>query len=176
MAEDLDSSRDEHERCAEALKKSEERYRLVARATGEAIWDNDLIAGSQEWAGATEALFGYPPHHGRTGEWWEERIHPEDRGKVLSGLDNALKGSGEAWSEKYRFRRANGTYAHVADRGYVVRDNDGKPVRMVGAMADVSEHHRADKELRERARSDSGSRSRQLQWAWHKSLSTVDGS
>lgn len=138
----------DRKRYEEALSRSEERFRLVARATGEAIWDNDLLTSAQEWDGATEALFGYPPHEGRTGEWWEERIHPEDRGRVLSGLNALLDGNGEAWSEWYRFRRADGSYAHVADRGYAVRDAEGRAVRMVGSMRDVTERRRHQEELR----------------------------
>lgn len=132
----------------EKLRRSEERFRLVARATGEAIWDNDLTTGRQEWDGATEALFGYPPHEGRTGAWWEERVHPDDRERVLSGLAAVLDGRGGSWEEGYRFRRADGTYARVADRGHVVRDASGRPVRMVGSMRDVTEKRLYQEELR----------------------------
>lgn len=121
----------------------------MASATGEAIWDNDLLTGRQEWDGATEALFGYPPHSDGTGGWWEERVHPKDRGRVLSGLAAVLDGKGELWEEEYRFRRADGSYAHVLDRGIVVRDGEGRPIRMVGAMADVTERRKTERVLRE---------------------------
>lgn len=87
----------ERRRHEEELKKSEERFRLVAGVTGEAIWDNDLATGIQEWDGATEALFGYPPREGRAGAWWEDRIHPEDREGVLTGLKDTLSGVRDAW-------------------------------------------------------------------------------
>lgn len=133
----------------EELRRSEERHRLVARATGEAIWDNDLLTGKQEWAGATEALFGYSPHEGTEGAWWEERIHPADRERVLSSLEAVYEGDEEAWAEEYRFRRADGSYAVVVDRGYVVRDGNGKPVRMVGSMRDVTERREMQDALKE---------------------------
>lgn len=135
-------------RVNEALRRSEERFRLVTGVTGEAIWDNDLAAGNQEWDGATEALFGYPPHEGRTGEWWEERIHPDDRRRVLAGLADVLDRGAERWEETYRFLRVDGSYADVLDRGRIVRDGEGRPVRMVGAMADVTERRRHEEELR----------------------------
>lgn len=139
----------DHKQAEEALAKSEERHRLVARATGEAIWDNDLTTGKQEWAGATEALFGYPPNRSEDAEWWEERIHPEDRERVISGLQAVYDGSGEeAWTDEYRFRRADGSHAVVMDRGYVVRDEAGRAVRMVGSMRDVSEKRRYEGELK----------------------------
>lgn len=135
-------------RHVEALRRSEERFALLARATGEAIWDNDFTTGIQEWDGATEALFGYPPHSDGTGEWWEERIHPDDRERVLTGLAAALHGGGESWEEEYRFRRADGSHVHVLDRARVVRDGHGEPVRMVGAMADVTQRKLHEEELR----------------------------
>lgn len=133
----------------EELRKSEERYLLVAKATGEAIWDNDLLTRRQEWAGATEALFGYPAHEGTDAAWWEERIHPSDRHKVLSDL-KAVLGSGEGtWSEEYRFRRSDGSYATVVDRGHIVHNSaTGEPVRMVGSMADVTERRRWEDALK----------------------------
>lgn len=132
----------------EDLKKSKARFQLVAGVVGEAIWDNDLLTGVQEWDGATEALFGYPPRESRTGGWWEERIHPEDRGRVLRGLAAALDGPGEAWEEGYRFRKADGSYAHVQDRARIVRDGGGTPIRMIGSMRDVTDRVRYEEELR----------------------------
>lgn len=130
-------------------RKSEEWFRLLAKATGEAIWDNDLLTGRQEWDGAAGALFGYPSHRGDIGAWWEDRLHPEDKERVLTSLHAVLEGGGEFWSEEYRFRRADGAYATVADRGYVARDGSGRPVRMVGSMADVTEQRRVAEELRQ---------------------------
>jgi PAS domain S-box-containing protein len=139
----------ETRKAEEELKRSEERYRLVTLATKEAIWDNDLLTGEQRWVGATEALFGYPPHEGRTGTWWEERIHPDDRGKVLSGLAALLAEGGETWAEQYRFRRADGSYAHVADRGYAVHDETTcRVVRMVGSMTDITDRREPETRLR----------------------------
>lgn len=139
-------SKPEHHR--DAPWEGEERFRLVAAVTREAIWDSDLTTGAKEWDGATETLFGYPSDRGKTSEWWEGRVHPDDRGRVLSGLRAALEGPDELWEEGYRFRRADGSYAHVLDRGIVVRDPAGEPVRMVGAIADVTERKRHEEGLR----------------------------
>jgi PAS domain S-box-containing protein len=129
----------ERKEAEEKLRESEEHYRLVARATNEAIWDTDLLADKQTWDGAFETMFGYPLREETNGAWWEEHIHPEDRERVLSGIDDVLQGTGETWSDEYRFRRADGTYASVVDRGYVVRDAEGEPVRVIGSMMDVTE-------------------------------------
>lgn len=113
------------------------------------IWDNDLVTGRQEWYGATEALLGYPAHQSAKAAWWEERVHPDDRWRVLSSLETLYASSADTWSEEYRFRRADGSYATVIDRGCVVRDVVGRAVRMVGAIADVTERRRIEAELRE---------------------------
>src|SRR3712207_2369194 len=81
-----------------------ERLRLLVKTTGEALWDGDLITGVWKWDGATEALFGYRSPRERTRAWWEERIHPEDRARVLAGLACALDGSAGTWENEYRFR------------------------------------------------------------------------
>jgi PAS domain S-box-containing protein len=132
----------------EKLRESEEHYRLVARATNEAIWDSDLLADKQTWDGAFETIFGYPLREETNGAWWEERIHPEDRERVLALIDDVLQGMGETWSDEYRFQRADGTYATVVDRAYVVRNADGEPVRVIGSMMDVTERRRAEEALR----------------------------
>jgi PAS domain S-box-containing protein len=138
----------ERKRAELTLRKSEERHRLVARATNEAIWDSDLLADTQTWDGAVEDMFGYPVHQETDSAWWEERIHPDDRGRVLSDIDDVLKGVGETWSDEYRFRRADDTYATVVDRAYVVRNAEGEPVRVIGSMMDVTERRRAEERLR----------------------------
>ncbi len=136
-------------RSEEALRRSEERYQLGAKATGEAIWDNDLTTGKQEWAGATEALFGYPAHASNEGEWWEERVHPDDRNRVLYSLEAIYAAGGKSWSQEYRFRRADGEYVIVVDRACIVRDEESVPRRMVGSMVDVTERRRWERTLRE---------------------------
>ena len=139
----------ERKEAEEALRKSQERFRLAARVTNEVIWDNDLRKGTQRWDGALDDMFGYRLPEETDGAWWEERLHPDDKERVVSGVLKVLNGLGETWSEEYRFRRADGTYAAVVDRAYVVRDLGGKAVRVVGSMADVTERRWAEERLRE---------------------------
>jgi PAS domain S-box-containing protein len=143
----------EAKRAEEALKKSEERYRLVARATDETIWDSNILADEQTWNGAVETMFGYPPELRTSTAWWEEHIHPDDRERILASVDAVLDGGGEVWSEEYRFRRADGEYSTVVDRAYVVRDAEGSPTRMIGSMSDITGRKLYERELR-RAREE----------------------
>lgn len=87
-------------------------------------------------------------------------MHPDDRNRVLRSLEALYEGTGEVWEEAYRFRKADGTYAEVEDRGYVVRDGSGKPVRMVGSMRDVTERKRQEEELKRSANNGKTTRQR----------------
>ena len=72
------------------VEESEERYRLVARATNEVIWDSDLRTDTQVWDGAVEKMFGYPAGQTTDTAWWEERVHPEDRERVTASVEAVL--------------------------------------------------------------------------------------
>ncbi len=138
----------ERKKAEEALKESEERYRLVASATDETIWDSDILADEQTWNGAVETMFGYPPEQRTSTAWWEEHIHPGDRERILASIEAIFESGREMWSEEYRFRRADGAYSTVVDRAYVVRDAEGRPVRMIGSMSDVTGRKQYERELR----------------------------
>ena len=139
----------ERREAEKALRASEERYRLVAWATNETLWDSDILADRQMWDGAVEAMFGYPARQITDTAWWENHLHPEDRDRVMSGLNAVLLGDEGMWSDEYRFRRADGMYSTVVDRAYLVRDADLRPVRMLGSMMDVTESRRSEEMLRQ---------------------------
>ncbi|HEX8556527.1 MAG TPA: ATP-binding protein [Pyrinomonadaceae bacterium] len=135
-------------RAAEALRKSEERFKLVARATNDAIRDWDLLTGQVWWNEAFYDAFGYRAGEVSPGpESWTDRIHGDDAGRVSRGVRELLEGGGDGWADEYRFRRADGSYAVVFDRGYVVHDGQGSPVRLLGSMMDITERKQAEAKL-----------------------------
>jgi PAS domain S-box-containing protein len=131
-----------------AVRQTEERYRLAAKATNDAIWDWDLAAGRILWNEALTALFGHAETQ-TTGAWWKDHIHPDDRERVVNDIHAVIAGSQDHWSAEYRFLRADGSEAYIFDRGYVIRDEQGQAVRMIGAMLDLTERKRAEAALRE---------------------------
>jgi PAS domain S-box-containing protein len=138
----------ERKRAEEALHETEERYRLSARATNDAIWDWNLTKNQILWNDAVQTLFGYGSDHTETtGTWWQEQIHPDDQDRVMKGIHEIIKGGGNRWNEEYRFRRADGSYASILDRGFVLRSARGRPLRMIGAMQDITQRKRAEEEL-----------------------------
>jgi len=124
----------------DALRQSEERFKLMAWATKDAVWDWDLQTNQIWWGEGLQKMFHYLSETAQPNpEWRFEHIHPEDRAKVNHVIDQALELGMEFWSKEYRFQRKDGTYADIFDRGYIIRDGTGKPYRMVGAMIDITE-------------------------------------
>lgn len=143
----------ERKKSEEAIRKSEERFHLIARATNDVIWDWDLVANNLWWNESFKTIFGYRVDEIEPGiESWTSRIHPEDKERVLRDTHAVIERGGRFWSAEYRFRRADGSYATILDRGYVVHVQDGKPVRMIGAMIDITERKRAEDALTEYAK------------------------
>ena len=129
----------------EQLRESDERFQLAAKATRDAIWDWDLRKGKVWRSEGFQTLFGYSaeaidPDFG----WWQDRIHEQDRDRVLSQIPALSSAETQQWANEYRFRRADGTFADVLDRGFVMFGPDGKPARVIGSMMDVSDRRRAE--------------------------------
>jgi two-component system sensor kinase FixL len=141
---------DDQEKAEVAHRDAEERYRLAAQATNDAIWDSDLVADVIDWGDNAALVLGVESGPlGRTaGSWWSDRLHPEERPALLRSWDEAALGDSNRWSRTYRFRRDDDTYADIFDRGFIIRDSRGKAVRAVGAMQDLTERHRAEAEIR----------------------------
>jgi PAS domain S-box-containing protein len=126
------------------LRRSEERFQLVARATNDAIWDWDLTTDVVWWNQGITTLFGYPAHEASSEAGWRTaHIHPDDLDLVISGIRAVTARREQFWSGEFRFRRPDGSYADVFDRGYVLYDAASNPVRMIGAMTDISDRKRA---------------------------------
>lgn len=133
-----------------ARRDVEERYRLAAMATNDAVWDSDLIADVIDWSDNAAAILGssVSPLGSTHASWWKDRIHPKDRGGVLQSFEEAVEAGDRRWSATYRFLRDDGVYADFFDRGFIIRTADGQAIRAVGAMADLTERQRAEAEIR----------------------------
>ena len=139
MVEQLQARNTELTKANEMLSEREARLRLVTEVTTDALYEWDVVAGKTEWSHSYRTLFGYPAEGSHEHKWWRERVHPDDLEQAVARLELALQRKDEFVSFEYRYRRADGTYAHVVDRGYFFYDEAGKPLRMVGAMIDISD-------------------------------------
>jgi PAS domain S-box-containing protein len=133
------------------LKQSHERFEKVTEATNDAIWDWDMTENTLYWGNGYKTLFGYDPYKDSPNfEAWASKIHPSEKESVLSSLESiALNRAINNWQHEYRFKKSDENYAHVIDRGVVIRNANGIPTRMVGAITDVTEQKQYEIRLKE---------------------------
>jgi PAS domain S-box-containing protein len=130
------------------LKKSNERYDYVTKATSDAIWDWDIQTDTIYRGEGYKSLFGYKEMLA-TMQFRLNHIHPTDRERIESGLKKALEGNAERWQDEYFFQCAGGSYKTVVDKGFIIRNPGGEAVRMIGAMQDITEQRQLQLQLKQ---------------------------
>src|SRR5690606_26379727 len=127
-----------------SLRASEERLRVLSTTTSDVVWEWNLSDDSLSWNEGIETVLGYRREAiDPTIDFRRTSIHPDDPSRVSVGLSRSLAGGDAAWADEYRFRRADGSYAHVYDRARILRNAEGEPLRVMGGLSDVSERKRA---------------------------------
>ena len=137
-------------RTEENLLKSEERYRLAAEQTGQLIYELDLQNGHVEWAGAVTELTGYSYNEMQAFTYydWLDHIHPEERRRVQQEFKKCWN-TGEKFNEEFRFRRKDGSYFFVENKGVYLRDEEGCVCKALGVMKDITEIKLSSEKLKE---------------------------
>ncbi|MFY7957241.1 PAS domain-containing sensor histidine kinase [Flavobacterium macrobrachii] len=129
--------------------ESKERYDIVAKATSDTIWDWKIDDDAFIWNKGIQGVFGYKKEDvGKNSNWWFERIHPEDSLKMSVRLYSFLDYKTDKWQDEYRFQCADGSYKYVIDKGFLVKDDKGKIIRMIGAIQDVTKQKEEEQRLR----------------------------
>jgi PAS domain S-box-containing protein len=135
VATDITEDRLKHDKLTESLQ----RFELASLATNDLIYEWNIITDHTTLNLAAERLFGYPVREVQGQNWWPDKVHPDDWPGANERVAEILASGDQLHAKEYRFRRADGTYAYVFDRGYIVRDSQGNPLRMIGAMTDLTE-------------------------------------
>ena len=139
----------ERTKAEEALRQSEERYRLALQATQEIMYDWDIGADAVFWNPNLTNVLGYAPDEmGRSLEGFHARLHPDDAARVRREVAAAVA-HGEVFSSEYRIRRKTDEFATLLDRGLILRGRDGVAVRMVGAITDLTTSKQLQDQLRQ---------------------------
>ena len=128
-----------------ALRASEERYRLAQQATNDVFWDWNYLTSEFTWGTAANRIFENEAAAPDL-SWWIDRIHADDKKRVLVDFHRALEGGDDSWSGKYRMRRSDDTYVDLLARAFIIR-RDGKVVRIIGSWVDLSEITRLQAQL-----------------------------
>ncbi len=140
----------ERKRIEKILKESNERYEILAQATSDTIWDWDIEHDRMQYNDGIFRMFGYcDTTLEDTSKWWENKIHPDDIIKVYKKLNATFEEQKPHLQLEYRFLCANNTYKYIYDRAFIVFNTAGKPIRVIGAMQDITEHREADIKMKQ---------------------------
>ncbi len=134
------NSRDVTQRIENELRLKDyiDRFNIVLKATSDIIWDWDLLTNSVIRNKGKKSIFSNN-EQSLTHDWWNNFIHPEDKERVLKKIQRHIKLKKSKWKDRYRLLDKNGAYKFILDRGFLMYDNDGRAVRMIGAMEDITE-------------------------------------
>jgi|GEM_PF-1552562 len=132
------------------LELSNERFRLLTKATNDIAWDWNLIDNHLTFNEIFDTEFGSSAYKGTNGlEYWQSRLHPEDKEAVLNELFKSIHNPEiQSWKAEYRLLSRHGHYEFILDRGYIIRDEQLNPVRMVGSMLKMSDVKIIESKLR----------------------------
>lgn len=120
--------------------KSINRFQLLSIATKEGIWEYDFNTRQAFYNEGMVDLFGYTEEEMADNEsWWRNNLHPQDKKRVITEVDEVMAGTKSVWWGKYQFHCKDGTYRLILDRLFVVRDSNGKTLRLIGTMQDLTE-------------------------------------
>lgn len=132
----------------EELQLSNQRFQLATKANSQIIWDWDLVTNTTIRSENFEKLLGYKQtNESSHNEFWKSLIHPDDLEKVEKNLQKTLSGKKNKWSQEFRVRKSNGQTIYILDRGRVIRNNEGKAIRLIGSTQDISERKKIEDEI-----------------------------
>jgi PAS domain S-box-containing protein len=130
------------------LQTDQERFRLATEALVGFLYDYDLTTGLVERFGGLEEVVGFKPAEiSPSPEWWTERIHPDDVGRVMADARKAFDSDVSTYAHQYRMRHREGYYIYIGDRGRIIRDQAGRAVRALGGVSDITDRKRAEAAL-----------------------------
>ncbi len=138
---ELESTLQSEMQANHELHLANERYNALAKITHELIWEWDIQEGTHNWwLGSHNSEIGHTIKGlAPSVDSWLDQIHPDDRNRVKKTFYNTVESSSKnIWQEEYRFLKHDGNYAYVYDRGYLIRDREGKPVRFIGGLEDIT--------------------------------------
>lgn len=132
----------------ESLRRSEARFAAAARATNDGIWEWRIADDSAYFSARWKAIVGFEPHElTDSRDEWRRRIHPQDSQRVQKAFRDFMQHGDSNFRLEYRLRHRDGSYRWVQSRAVVERDEAGQAIRMIGAMADITERKQLEKEL-----------------------------
>lgn len=131
------------------LEEINERYEYVTKATSDAIWDWNIKTDEIFQGEGFFSLFGYTSSADK--KYFSESakyIHQDDYIDVINSLQNAINSTKNNWSANYRYLKSNGEFAYILDKAVIIRDENNKAVRLIGAMQDITKSKQEEQQLK----------------------------
>ncbi len=122
------------------LQITNELYRFVTEVTNDCLWEWDLQTREIFWIdGGHKRIFGYPVENTLIPQsFWESCLHPDDKVRLLARLQKNIIAGSVSWEDEYRFKKSDGNYAYVHDRGHIMYNQGKQAIRMIGATRDIT--------------------------------------
>lgn len=137
----------------EAVREHRERLALVIEGSNDGIWDWNVQTGEVYFSHRWKSMLGFADHEIRNEfDSWRRLLHPEDRERALATIQDYFEGRLPTYELEHRLRHKDGDYRWILARGTTLRDEEGRPIRMVGTHVDLTDRRRAEEELREMVR------------------------
>jgi len=146
----------------DALRESEQRWKLALDSTGDGLWDWDLTDDKETFSSGFMALYGYSADEAtRNPALFDERTHPDDIAAMLHARELHLCGRSARYENEHRVQCKDGSWKWVLSRGLVIeRDAAGRPLRMIGTHTDITERKNAEAWRAERDRAEAADRAK----------------
>ena len=134
---------------AERYKAEKDRYEIVSLSTNDIIWEWDIVKNTVSFNKNYEVVLGYQlPASEMSYETWISHIHPDDKKRVVEKMKALIRLDKKLWLDEYRLLKADGSSIYILDRGRLVHNDEGKPVRMVGSMINITDRKQAEEAQR----------------------------
>jgi PAS domain S-box-containing protein len=139
---------DQWKKMEEVLREYNDRFEILSRATNDVIWDWDIEKDYIFYNHGIQTVLGYGHKEIKPNkDWWRERFHPDDSPRINRELEVSFELKKKRWESYYRYRASDGTYKNIHDRASIVYNEAGNPIRVIGAMQDVTEQTRQTEEI-----------------------------
>lgn len=140
----------ESKQVKKEIKTTYERFKLALEGVEDGTWDWDIktneVVFSEKWANMLG--FNFSEIDNKL-EFWSEKVHPDDYENVIRVVNDHIAGKTDTYISEHRLKTKDGSYKWILDRGKIVKDENGNPIRMVGTHQDINERKKLQIELKE---------------------------
>ena len=139
----------QREQIEASLRETQERFILAVRGSGDGLWDWNVLTQEVYYSPRFKQILGYEEQEGENYyNFWESRVHPDDRDRVMNAMQDHLENH-VPYAIEYRLRQKSGDYCWIYARAQAIWDETGKPTRMAGSISDITDRKRAEEALQQ---------------------------